>query len=178
MRMARCTGAIRHASTSTCCPTTSRSRTRGPRRRDQDPDQRVWGFESNYGGLGELCVAKGYQLMPKPEHLTWEEAACMPLVNCTAYRMLVSPNGAQMRQGDVVLIWGASGGLGGFALQYVLNGGGYPVCVVSSPEKAEKCRAAGAEWVIDRAAEGFRFWNEDGGRTPRSSCGWARRSAG
>ena len=127
-----------------------------------DPDQRVWGFESNYGGLGELCVAKGYQLMPKPEHLTWEEAACMPLVNCTAYRMLVSPNGAQMRQGDVVLIWGAAGGLGGFALQYVLNGGGYPVCVVSSPEKAEKCRAAGAEWVIDRAAEGFRFWGEDG----------------
>ena len=55
----------------------------------------------------------------------------MPLVNCTAYRMLVSPNGAQMRQGDVVLIWGAAGGLGGFALQYVLNGGGYPVCVVS-----------------------------------------------
>lgn len=128
----------------------------------QDPDQRVWGFESNYGGLGELCVAKGDQLMPKPEHLTWEEAACMPLVNCTAYRMLVSPNGAQMRQGDVVLIWGASGGLGGFALQYVLNGGGFPVCVVSSPEKAQKCRDAGAEWVIDRAEHGFRFWGEDG----------------
>ena len=39
----------------------------------------------------------------------------MPLVNCTAYRMLVSPHGAQMQQGDVVLIWGAAGGLGGFA---------------------------------------------------------------
>ena len=136
----------------------------------QDPDQRVWGFESNYGGLGELCVAKGDQLMPKPEHLTWEEAACMPLVNCTAYRMLVSPNGAQMRQGDVVLIWGASGGLGGFALQYVLNGGGYPVCVVSSPEKAQKCREAGAEWVIDRAEQGFRFWGEDGPAGPEGGA--------
>jgi crotonyl-CoA reductase len=137
----------------------------------QDPDQRVWGFESNYGGLGELCVAKGYQLMPKPEHLAWEEAASMPLVNCTAYRMLVSPNGAQMRQGDVVLIWGAAGGLGGFALQYVLNGGGQPVCVVSSPEKAAKCREAGAEWVIDRAEQGFRFWDDEG----RQDAGEQRR---
>ena len=75
----------------------------------QDPDQRVWGFECNFGGMGELCVARGDQLMPKPEHLTWEEGACMPLVNCTAYRMLVSPHGAQMQQGEVVLIWGAAG---------------------------------------------------------------------
>ncbi len=44
-----------------------------------DPDQRVWGFECNFGGMGELCVARGDQLMPKPEHLTWEEAASMPL---------------------------------------------------------------------------------------------------
>ena len=60
-----------------------------------DPDQRVWGFECNFGGMGELCVARGDQLMPKPEHLTWEEAASMPLTNCTAYRMLVV---AQRRQ--------------------------------------------------------------------------------
>ena len=83
--------------------------------------------------------------------------------------MLVSPNGAQMRQGDVVLVWGASGGLGGFALQYVLNGGGYPVCVVSSPEKAQKCREAGAEWVIDRTEQGFRFWGEDGRQDPKEA---------
>ena len=109
----------------------------------RNPDQRVWGFESNYGGLGEVCIAHGDQLMPKPEHLTWEEAASMPLTNGTAYRMLVGPNGANMQQGDVVLIWGAGGGLGGYATQYVLNGGGIPVGVVSSAEKAEKCREAG-----------------------------------
>jgi crotonyl-CoA reductase len=136
-----------------------------------DPDQRVWGFESNYGGLGELCLAKAHQLMPKPEHLTWEEAASMPLVNCTAYRMLVSPNGARMRQGDVVLIWGAGGGLGGFALQYVLQGGGYPVCVVSSTEKAQKCREVGAEWIIDRREQDFRFWDGDGQQDPKE---WLR----
>lgn len=133
-----------------------------------DPDQRVWGFESNYGGLGELCLAKAHQLMPKPAHLSWEEAASMPLVNCTAYRMLVGRQGARMQQGDIVLIWGAAGGLGGFALQYVLNGGGYPICVVSSPEKAQVCREAGAEWVIDRAEHGLTFW-EDGRQNPKEA---------
>ena len=75
--------------------------------------------------------------MPKPKHLTWEEAASPGLVNCTAYRQLVSKNGGDMKQGDNVLIWGASGGLGGFATQYALNGGATPVCVVSNEEKAD-----------------------------------------
>jgi len=127
-----------------------------------DPEQRIWGFETNYGGLAELALVKANQLMPKPEHLTWEEAACSGLVNSTAYRQLVSSNGARMKQGDVVLIWGASGGLGSYATQLVLNGGGVPVCVVSSERKAARARAMGAELVIDRTAEGYRFW--DGAR--------------
>jgi crotonyl-CoA reductase len=125
-----------------------------------DPQQRIWGFETNFGGLAELALVKSNQLMPKPEHLTWEEAACPGLVNSTAYRQLVSHNGAQMKQGDVVLIWGASGGLGGYATQYALNGGAIPVCVVSSPDKAELCRRMGAELIIDRSAEDYRFWKD------------------
>ncbi|MFI5425571.1 hypothetical protein [Aeromicrobium sp. UC242_57] len=82
--------------------------------------------------------------MPKPAHLTWEEAASPGLVNSTAYRQLVSTNGANMKQGDTVLIWGASGGLGSYATQFALNGGATPVCVVSSPEKAEIVRKMGA----------------------------------
>ena len=58
-----------------------------------------------------------------------------------------------MKQGDTVLIWGASGGLGSYATQYALNGGAIPVCVVSSPEKADIVRRMGAELVIDRSAE-------------------------
>ena len=108
-----------------------------------DPEQRIWGFETNFGGLAELALVKSNQLMPKPAHLSWEEAASPGLVNSTAYRQLVSHNGAQMKQGDVVLIWGASGGLGSYATQMALNGGAIPVCVVSSPEKAEICRAHG-----------------------------------
>jgi hypothetical protein len=61
-----------------------------------------------------------------------------------------------MKQGDNVLIWGASGGLGSYATQFALNGGANPVCVVSSPEKAEICRAMGAELIIDRTAEDYR----------------------
>ena len=96
-----------------------------------DPEQRIWGFETNFGGLAHIALVKSNQLMPKPAHLTWEEAASPGLVNSTAYRQLVSRNGGDMKQGDNVLIWGASGGLGGFATQYALNGGATPVCVVS-----------------------------------------------
>jgi len=130
-----------------------------------DPQQRIWGFETNFGGLAELGLVKSNQLMPKPAHLTWEEAAAPGLVNSTAYRQLVSHHGAGMKQGDVVLIWGASGGLGGYATQYALNGGGTPICVVSSPEKAAICRAMGAELVIDRSAEDYEFW-KDGQQQP------------
>ncbi|MFZ1651881.1 MAG: crotonyl-CoA carboxylase/reductase [Candidatus Nanopelagicales bacterium] len=125
-----------------------------------DPDQRTWGFETNFGGLAELALVKANQLLAKPEHLTWEESASVGLVNSTAYRQLVSRNGAGMKQGDNVLIWGASGGIGSFATQYALNGGAQPICVVSSPEKAEICRSMGAELVIDRSADGYRFWSD------------------
>jgi crotonyl-CoA reductase len=126
-----------------------------------DPQQRIWGFETNFGGLAELALVKSNQLMPKPAHLTWEEAASPGLVNSTAYRQLVSHNGANMKQGDTVLIWGASGGLGSYATQLALGGGAIPVCVVSSPEKAALCRAMGAELVIDRSAERYKFWDGD-----------------
>ncbi len=126
-----------------------------------DPQQRIWGFETNFGGLAELALVKANQLMPKPRHLSWEEAACPGLVNSTAYRQLVSHHGANLKQGDVVLIWGASGGLGSYATQLALHGGAIPVCVVSSPHKGELCRRMGAELVIDRVAEGFRFWADE-----------------
>ncbi|MEU5265975.1 crotonyl-CoA carboxylase/reductase [Amycolatopsis sp. NPDC021455] len=136
-----------------------------------DTEQRIWGFETNFGGLAEIALVKANQLMPKPDHLTWEEAASPGLVNSTAYRQLVSRNGADMKQGDVVLIWGASGGLGSYATQYALNGGAIPVCVVSSPEKAAICRKLGAELIIDRSAEGYKFWKNENEQDPKE---WQR----
>ncbi len=123
-------------------------------------NQRIWGFETNFGGLADLSVVRANQLLAKPEHLSWEEAAVNALCNSTSYRMLVSHNGAAMKQGDVVLIWGATGGLGGYAVQYVLNGGGMPVGVVSSASKVKLLEALGCEAVIDRSAKGYRFWTD------------------
>ena len=138
---------------------------------DQDPsahddsmmaaNQRIWGYETNFGGLADLAVVKANALMPKPAHLTWEEAAVNALCNSTSYRMLVSRNGAHMKQGDVVLIWGATGGIGAYATQYVLNGGGIPVCVVSSADKADILRKMGVQHIIDRSAANYQFWKDD-----------------
>ncbi|HET6626487.1 MAG TPA: crotonyl-CoA carboxylase/reductase [Nocardioidaceae bacterium] len=136
-----------------------------------DPEQRIWGFETNFGGLAEIALVKSNQLMPKPDHLTWEEAASPGLVNSTAYRQLVSRNGAGMKQGDNVLVWGASGGLGGYATQFALNGGATPICVVSSADKAEICRAMGAELIINRAEEDYRFWKDENTQDQRE---WRR----
>ena len=138
---------------------------------DQDPtshddsmlgsNQRIWGFETNFGGLADLTIVKANQLMPKPTHLTWEESGVNALCNSTSYRMLVGQNAARMKQGDTVLVWGAAGGIGGYATQYVLNGGGIPVGIVSSPEKAALLNELGVEAVIDRKAQGYRFWKDE-----------------
>jgi crotonyl-CoA reductase len=52
-----------------------------------------------------------------------------------------------------------------------VNGGAIPVCVVSSPEKAELCRRMGADLVIDRNAEGFKFWKDEHNQDPKE---WQR----
>src|SRR5829696_4428187 len=136
-----------------------------------DPEQRIWCFETNFGGLAELALVKANQLMRKPVHLSWEEAACPGLVNSTAYPQPGCRNGAGMKQGDTGPIWGASGGLGSYATQFALNGGATPVCVVSSPEKADIVHAMGAECVIDRSAEGYKFWKDENTQDPRE---WQR----
>ncbi|MCP2168524.1 crotonyl-CoA carboxylase/reductase [Goodfellowiella coeruleoviolacea] len=125
--------------------------------------QKAWGYETNFGGLAHYAVVRASQLIPKPAHLTWEEAASTPACAGTAYRMLVSDRGARMKQGDVVLIWGAAGGLGVYAVQLVKQGGGIPVGVVGSAEKARKLRALGCDVVIDRSEIGI---GDDDGSDP------------
>ena len=140
---------------------------------DQDPDahddsmkaanQRIWGFETNFGGLADLTVVKANQLMPKPAHLTWEEAAVNALVRSTSLpHARVGTNARRMKQGDTVLVWGATGGLGGYAIQLVLNGGGIPDrCGVTRPRRPSCCTRWACEAVIDRKAENYRFWSDE-----------------
>jgi len=138
---------------------------------DQDPsahddsmmaaNQRIWGFETNYGGLADLSIVKANQLMPKPTHLTWEEAAVNALCASTSYRMLVGGHAARMKQGDNVFVWGATGGIGAYAIQLALNGGATPVGVVSSDHRVKLLEAMGCENVIDRRAENYQFWSDE-----------------
>ncbi|MEV5896463.1 crotonyl-CoA carboxylase/reductase [Nonomuraea fuscirosea] len=123
-------------------------------------EQRVWGFETNFGGLAHYTVARASQLAPKPAHLTWEEAASITLCAVTAYRMLISQRGTPIKLGDLVLIWGAAGGLGAYAVQMVKAAGGVPIGVVGSEHKAALLRRLGCDVVIDRNEIGL------GGRAP------------
>jgi crotonyl-CoA reductase len=123
-------------------------------------DALAWGFETNFGGLAHFAIVKVNQLLPKPRHLTWEEAACSTLCAMTAYRMLVSPRGTQFKQGDIVLVWGATGGLGSYAVQLIRNGGGVAVGVVSSQEKAEVLERIGCDLVLRRDELGLDGMNE------------------
>ena len=79
------------------------------------PSQQIWGYETSWGSFAQFCKVQAQQLLPKPEHLAWEEAASYGLTYFTAYRMLMDQ--VDLQAGHKVLIWGAAGGLGVFATQ-------------------------------------------------------------
>src|SRR5205809_414266 len=126
------------------------------------PSQRIWGYETTWGSFAEYCKVQAQQLLPKPPALTWEEAASYGLTYFTAYRMLIRQT--QLQAGHRVLVWGAAGGLGVFALQLCRLAGADAVGVVSSDEKADLCRELGACEVIDRNE--FTGMMRRGGETP------------
>jgi crotonyl-CoA carboxylase/reductase len=120
------------------------------------PSQRIWGYETNWGSFAQYTKVQDHQCLPKPAHLTWEEAAAYMLVAATAYRMLRAYPPHAVQSGDVVLVWGGSGGLGSQAIQIVRAFGGIPVAVVSSDDKFEFCTKLGAKGCINRKA--FDHW--------------------
>jgi crotonyl-CoA carboxylase/reductase len=111
-------------------------------------NQKIWAYESNWGSFADYCLVQAQQLLPKPTRLTWEEAASYGLTYFTAYRMLVDQ--AEMKAGDNVLVWGAGGGLGIFAVQLCRLFGANAIAVVSSDDKIELVKQLGAKAVIDR----------------------------
>jgi crotonyl-CoA carboxylase/reductase len=110
--------------------------------------QKIWAYESNWGSFADYCLVQAQQLLPKPPHLTWAEAASYGLVYFTAYRMLVDQ--AALEAGHNVLVWGAGGGLGSMAIQICRLYGANAIAVVSSEDKADLCRRLGAHDVINR----------------------------
>ena len=112
------------------------------------PSQQIWGYETTWGSFAQFCKVQAQQLLPKPKHLSWEEAASYGLTYFTAYRMLMDQ--AKLQSGHRVLVWGAAGGLGVFALQLCKLAGAEAVGVVSSADKGELCGKLGACGFIDR----------------------------
>jgi crotonyl-CoA carboxylase/reductase len=112
------------------------------------PSQEIWGYETTWGSFAQFCKVQAQQLLPKPRHLSWEEAASYGLTYFTAYRMLMDQ--AKLQPGHRVLIWGAAGGLGVFATQLCKIAGAQSVGVVSSAEKGELIKQLGAVDYIDR----------------------------
>ncbi len=112
------------------------------------PSQLIWGYETTWGSFAQFTKVQAQQLLPRPQNLTWEEAASYGLVYFTAYRMLIDR--CQLQAGHRVLIWGAAGGLGVFAIQLCQAAGAECVGVVSSDEKGKLCLDLGATGYINR----------------------------
>jgi crotonyl-CoA carboxylase/reductase len=112
------------------------------------PSQKIWGYETTWGSFAQFTKVQAQQLIPKPQNLTWEEAASYGLVYFTAYRMLMTQ--CDLQAGHKVLIWGAAGGLGVFATQLCAITGAQSVAVVSSEEKGKLVEQLGATGWIDR----------------------------
>ena len=122
------------------------------------PTQRIWGYETGDGSFAQFCRVQSRQLMSRPRHLTWEEAACYTLTLATAYRMLFGHAPHTVRPGQNVLIWGASGGLGVFGVQLCAASGANAIAVISDESKRDYVMSLGAKGVINR--KDFECWGQ------------------
>ncbi|HVN91180.1 MAG TPA: zinc-binding dehydrogenase [Candidatus Binataceae bacterium] len=114
------------------------------------PDFKIWGFQTGPldGAHGDFCKVPAVNVLPKPKNLTHVEAATMPLVLVTVWRMLVTR--ARIQAGDFVLVWGGAGGLGVMAIQIAKLYNARAIAVASSDDKLELCKELGAEFVLHR----------------------------
>jgi len=105
-----------------------------------------------FGGFAEYVCAPETVLALKPANLSFEEAAAMPMASITALQGLRDIG--SIKAGQKVLIYGASGGVGTFAVQIAKSFGAEVTAVCSTP-KVDIARALGADHVIDYTREDF-----------------------
>lgn len=122
------------------------------------PSQRIWGYETPDGSFAQFTRVQSQQLMPRPKHLTWEESACYTLTLATAYRMLFGHEPHDLKPGQNVLVWGASGGLGSYAIQLINTAGANAIGVISDESKRDFVMGLGAKGVINR--NDFSCWGQ------------------
>ena len=114
-------------------------------------DYSIFGEDTD-GGLAEYCRISAAQLERLPGHVSFTEAAAIPVAYTTAWRGLKV---AGIRPTDRVLVLGAGGGVGTAAVQLAKRLGAYVFAETSSDAKAEQLRALGADFIINRTQEVF-----------------------
>ena len=112
------------------------------------PTAKAWGYETTWGSFAQFTKVQAQQLLPRPQSLSWAEAGSYAGGYFAAYRMLIDQ--CKLQAGHNVLVWGAAGGLGVFAVQLCKAAGANAVAVVSSAEKGELVKRLGAVDYIDR----------------------------
>ncbi|MCY4178860.1 MAG: crotonyl-CoA carboxylase/reductase, partial [Litoreibacter sp.] len=120
--------------------------------------QRIWGYETPDGSFAQFTTVQSQQLMPRPQHLSWEESACYTLTLATAYRMLFGHHPHELKPGQNVLVWGASGGLGSYAIQLANTAGANAIGVISDESKRDFVMGLGAKGVLNR--KDFNCWGQ------------------
>jgi len=125
----------------------------GSRVTDLRPGDEVFGSDLLVaGGLAEYAKAPSRRVAPKPAGILFEQAAAIPIAGCTALQALRDK--AQVQPGQTVLINGASGGVGTFAVQ-IAKALGARVTAVCSTTNVDLVRSLGADSVIDYTRDDF-----------------------
>jgi NADPH:quinone reductase-like Zn-dependent oxidoreductase len=109
-------------------------------------------FGTGGAAWAEYAAAREVRLVPKPANVSFEEAAAVPIAALTALQAL--RDHGQLQPGQRVLINGASGGVGTFAVQ-IAKALGADVTAVCSPRNVEQARELGADRVVDYTQEDF-----------------------
>lgn len=116
------------------------------------PGDRV-AYTGSIGSYAEYNLVKAYQLIPLPNNISFEQGAAFPLQGMTAHYLLhefyhIKPN-------DIILVHAAAGGMGLLLVQWIKHLGGTVIGTVSTPEKAQLAKDAGADHIILYSEQDF-----------------------
>jgi len=109
--------------------------------------------EARHGGLAEYCAVPDHHLVSLPDDVSYEVAAALPVAYGTAWRMMSTIG--KIKEGERVLILGASGGVGTCCVQLAKMAGAEVVAAASTPEKLKRLQDLGADHVINYKEEDF-----------------------
>lgn len=121
--------------------------------------QRVWLWNAQGAGIygavngpaagtaAEYAAVPSAHAVPLPDRTSFETGACLGVPACTAHHAVFADGGVK---GQTVLVQGGAGAVGELAVRFAADAGARVIATVSSPEKAEAARAAGAHHTFDR----------------------------